>query len=891
MKCPYCGRQNDQDAVFCIFCSSDLSHSSQFKKKWTVGGAADNDFVEDFPMVSGHHCEIYYDGEQLSILDRESTNGTWVNGRRIPPFQRAIIRPGDVISLGSHPLPDRILYTILDSARGSQTLSVGRGPENDIILDFPQISYHHAYIIKDQGRWFIQDRGSTNGTYVNDRSRPVSRCEFTPDDILFFGSYRIAAARLLTMKKDTALGRSDPCGITITKAETVFGRDPSADIVLDYPQISWRHARLVHTADGFVLEDLGSTNGTFVNGQKITAATPVSPSDSISFGSFVFRLTPDLKQLVKRDYRGDIRIDADEITVQVFDKKKKEKKTLLDRISLSIFPSEFVGLMGPSGAGKTTLLLALNGYLIPQSGCSVINGQSLYDNYDAFRKNIGYVPQEDIMHPELTVYEALYYTAKLRLPSDYSDSEISARIDKVLAQLGLSGDTKNVMIGSAEKKGISGGQRKRVNLAMELLTDPSLLFLDEPTSGLSSQDTLIVMDVLRKLADSGKTIILTIHQPSLEAYRKMDNIIILAYGKLMYYGPAYPDSLTFFNPDLSHEKALSSADNALKGLARQLDVSGIQSEDERKQVLIKKLADREAAYRKSNYYKSYVTERKGKDCPISNVKSHRRPSESSGFRQWWTLTQRYFTVKRKDILNTAILFLQAPFVALLIWLVFQGANDSSPSQFLLVVSAFWFGISNSAREIVAEKAIYQRERMVNLKIPSYIFSKYTVLGILCLIQCLILVGVLHPGLEYKGSFIQIVGVVFLSSLVGLSIGMLISSLTGTQQQAIGILPLVLIPVVILGGGMRSINDMPDEARILSYIAPSRWAYEQIIHVEQDGVDEQKETDLSLMLKQDKIEYLFGEYKQKDEVLMGIMVGFVVGFIVLTMIALKQKDQV
>lgn len=151
-----------------------------------------------------------------------------------------------------------------------------------------------------------------------------------------------------------------------------------------------------------------------------------------SFGSsFVFRLTEDLKKIVKRDYRGDIRIDVDEIIVTA------GNKTLLDKVSLSIFPSEFVGLMGPSGAGKTTLLLALNGYSIPKSGCSLINGESLYENYDAFRGCIGYVPQEDIIHSELTVYEALYYTAKLRLPSDTTKQETSALIDSVLTQLGL----------------------------------------------------------------------------------------------------------------------------------------------------------------------------------------------------------------------------------------------------------------------------------------------------------------------------------------------------------------------------------------------------------------------------------------------------------------------
>ena len=528
-----------------------------------------------------------------------------------------------------------------------KVLSVGRGHGNDIVLDFPQISYEHALLIKDENGWTLEDRNSANHTYVNDRSVPVFRKKISLDDTIFFGSYKIAASRLLGLKKDTTfLGRFAPLSISIKEGETIFGRDPKAAVHLNYPQISWHNAKLVYTKNGFYLEDLGSTNGTFVNGKRVKSSY-VTPKDVISFGSFAFRVTEDFK-IVQRDYRGDIRIDAEEITVTV-----PPGKTLLDKVSLSIFPSEFVGLMGPSGAGKTTLLLALNGYWPPKRGTSVINGQSLYKNYDSFRGQIGYVPQDDIIHPELTVYEALYYTARLRLPEDTSDKEIAALIEKTLMQIGLHDpgkklDVRNVMIGSAEKKGISGGQRKRVNLAMELLTDPSLLFLDEPTSGLSSHDTLIVMDVLRELANQGKTIILTIHQPSLEAYKKMDNVIILSSGKLMYYGPTYPDSLTFFNPGQPEQEAAASADNALKGLAQ-------RTEDEWQRE-----------YQKSRYYETYVEKRKTETPDISKSEKKQRPFRSSFFNQWWTLTRRYFTVKRKDLVNTAILLLQAPCIAALI---------------------------------------------------------------------------------------------------------------------------------------------------------------------------------------------------------------------------------
>ena len=797
--------------------------------------------------------------------------------------------------------------TVTTDTQTKARLSIGRGQENDIVLDFPHISYEHAWLIQGQGEWLIEDRNSTNHTYVNDRSQPVSRKRIDDNDTIFFGSYKISVTRLLKMKKDSVLGCTDNHAISIAGAETIFGRDPASTIHLDFPQISWHHARLVYKDNEYILKDLGSTNGTFVNGSKISSCK-ITPSDDISFGSFSFRLTEDYK-IVKRDYRDDIRLDAENISIVVKDHKTGGNKTLLDNVSLSIYPSEFIGLMGPSGAGKTTLLLALNGYLPPNTGSSKINGRSLYNNYDAYRGSIGYVPQDDVLHPELTVYEALYYTAKLRLPSDTRDKEIELIINRILSQLGLldpedkNKDVRNVIIGSPEKKGISGGQRKRVNLAMELLTGPSLLFLDEPTSGLSSEDTLVVMDVLRKLANEGKTIILTIHQPSLEAYRKMDNVIILSSGKLMYYGPAYPDSITFFNPEdqpgevrgeeinmpdanckcpeCGHNwyDVTNNADNVLRGLSGRSDEEWVRE------------------YNKSEYYQTYIRDRKDSDASEINAEEKaQKASYPFNLRQWWSLTKRYFIVKKKDWVNTAILLTQAPIIAVIISIVFSRNSNHTIPLFLLVLSSVWFGASNSAREIVAENAIYRRERMVKLKIPSYFFSKYAVLSLLCFIQCVIMVGIIYPALGLKGNLFQMIAVTFLSSLAGLSIGLFISSIMKTQQAAIAIVPIVLLPMVILSGGIISVKQMNKPTLAMSYAMPTRWAFEKIIHVEDDGNAEynnnQHAPNSGANRGANPASYtnqLYGDNWKKDETIIFIMVGFILSFIGLTMGVLKKKD--
>ena len=209
----------------------------------------------------------------------------------------------------------------------------------------------------------------------------------------------------------------------------------------------------------------------------------------------------------------------------------------------------------------------------------MLNGVDLASHYPEFRGQIGFVPQEDIIHRDLTVGEASRFAARLRLPADYGDAEIRRRVDDVLAGLDLSG-TEDVLIGSASGSGTSGGQRRRVNLAMELLTDPPVLLLDEPTSGLSSEDALLVMQVLRKLADQGKSILLSIHQPGSLAFRILDRVMVVARdggstepGRLAYEGPAYPDAILFFNPPPPSPaqpiiQGDPSPDDLLKGLAR-----------------------------------------------------------------------------------------------------------------------------------------------------------------------------------------------------------------------------------------------------------------------------------------------------------------------------------
>jgi ABC transport system ATP-binding/permease protein len=371
---------------------------------------------------------------------------------------------------------------------------------------------------------------------------------------------------------------------------------------------------------------------------------------------------------------------------------------------------------------------------------------------------------------------------------------------------------------------------------MELLTEPAVLFLDEPTSGLSSEDTINVMRLLRSFADQGRTIVLTIHQPGLEAYRLLDNLILMSRdagsvesGRLVYYGPAYPQAAEFFHPDPLDARHALSPDDVLRGLAG-LPCSIWQQR-----------------YEASTWKKQYVVDRAAGQASSPDHQIDAGPLTENPFDplQWWTLVRRTLAIKARDTTNTAILVAQAPIIGLLIASVFgaRAAEQATPENwavtanavattiFLTALAALWFGCSNAAREIVGEWPIYRRERMVALTIPCFMAAKLSVLGGLCLLQCLILLGIVAIGAGLQSSLPKMFALLSLVSLVGVSIGLLVSAVAKTSEVAIAILPLVLLPMVILAGVLHPLHEMNRGVSMLAQMMPSRWAFEGMLVME------------------------------------------------------------
>ncbi|MEJ2740844.1 MAG: ATP-binding cassette domain-containing protein, partial [Dehalococcoidia bacterium] len=317
------------------------------------------------------------------------------------------------------------------------------------------------------------------------------------------------------------------------RASLTIGRSHDNDIVLSHPAVSRKHALVTRKEpEGiYVIEDVGSMAGTFVNGSRVVQPRPLKRGDTIHIGPI--KLTYTAEAFEKVDESSNLRVDAVHLNQFV-----SKNVNLLQDISLTIKPNEFVAIVGGSGSGKSTLLKALTGFVPASNGSVLINGDDLYSNFDAHRTQFGFVPQEDIIHKELTVYEALDYSARLRLPADTSAEDRKKRVNEVLATLDLT-ERKDLQI-----KKLSGGQLKRVSIGVELLTKPGFFCLDEATSGLDPGMESQIMRMLRRLSDQGCTILLVTH--ATQNVMLCDHVIFLTRGGyLAYFGP--PDhALTYF---------------------------------------------------------------------------------------------------------------------------------------------------------------------------------------------------------------------------------------------------------------------------------------------------------------------------------------------------------
>ena len=681
----------------------------------------------------------------------------------------------------------------------SQSYIIGAAADCAVVLSHAEVSAHHARLSLSGGAWLIEDLASTNGVFVN--GQRVSTCHVDQNSQIGFGSVHTTLGALLAAAQRAAEGMQqlpqvpsaesaglprrsgppDPEGpieeYEVGPRMLMIGRDEQCDIPIAESRVSTRHARVFKNAGRLIVEDAGSANGTFANGERI-AWKVLTAEDVVQVGTKRMRFGRGARSAPEAP---PARLDVRNVTVDVTDRETGRPLRIVDDVSFTVLPGELVAIMGPSGSGKTTLLMALAGLSRPSLGSVEVNGRSIYTSFgklaSGFSSIVGYAPQDDIVHELLTVEEAVRYSARLRCSPAVSANDIEQRVTRALRDVGLE-QKRRTRIGSPESKSLSGGQRKRVNIAMELVTDPPVLLLDEPTSGLSSKDAADLVDLLRRLADGGRTILLTLHQPSYPMFVQIDQLVLLEQGRLAYFGPTAVDSFDFFQVK----------DRQAGALLDEIPVEGPPLWPYR--------------FQQSENYKRSVLARQ--QLPIDPSAVGSLPRTRGALSNLLTLLRRGLKLKSRDRYFWVVAFLVPLIVAGLFSIVLgaQLGTDDCPTTeehtragvehsylVVLTIMACFFGALSSSLEILRERAVLERERRSGLSLLSYLASKALLFVIPALTHPLASLTVLHlAGGALEGAFwreyVVLVPAFFAAAAAGLCISASVRSAEGVIGLAV-----------------------------------------------------------------------------------------------------------
>lgn len=635
---------------------------------------------------------------------------------------------------------------------------VGRGDDCDVMIDDPRVSRVHLRIDYDNG-WVIRDGKSTGGTWIGDRRVQEHRVR--------------GAVRLLL---------SSDCPVTVRDCLTTsvrIGRSDGNDVVLDDPLASRLHAVATREEGGWRLTPLGD-NPVLRHGIPVGDEL-VPPGAVLTFGATDVTVTADgftpvtgARRLVVRDVEHQL----------------PGGRRLLSGVDLDVGPGELVAVIGPSGAGKSTFLKVLTGQLVPTAGTVTFDGHDVHSGGDEVRRRIGVVPQEDVMHTKLTARHAMHYAARLRLPSDTSRTERRERVTGALSEVDM------VAHGNTRLSRMSGGQRKRVSIALELITEPPLLLLDEPTSGLDPALDRQVMSGLRAIADAGRAVVVVTH--NLACLDLCDRILLLAPGGVPLYSGPPGELFGHFGTRDWAEVFTAAAEHPLPAPA-----------------------------------------------PPSDSPSPRLAAPPPALRRPWlhqvrTLVSRHFRLIAADP-GYAVFLLLLPVVLGLLVLVVPGTGglgppDASEPQeaaqilVLLFVGAAFAGGAGAAREVVAERAVLARERAAGLSPRAYTVSKAVVFGVVSAVQAAVLVTVAvraKPGpgdpVVLDDAVAELGLALWCTAFASAALALFASALVRSTEQVMPVLVVTVMLQLVLCGGMVPVTGRPVLEQ-LSWSAPSRWGY-------------------------------------------------------------------
>ncbi|MFE3253246.1 FHA domain-containing protein [Streptomyces sp. NPDC059209] len=777
-------------------------------RSYTLGRDPQGDLVIDDARVSWRHATISWGGRGWVIEDHGSTNGTYVQGQRIHQME---IGPGTAVHLGN--ATDGPRLNLSGAAAGAHNPQGAPQQAHAPQAQAPQVQHAQPQAQGGPG-WAPQQQPPQQQGWQQPPPQhqqqqpqhgyvppqhggpggPGAGGQGGPGSGGAAGAPPVYGDRSPTTFHQVALGRV-----------MRIGRALENELVVSDLQVSRLHAEFTSTPDGrFQIRDLGSHNGTYVNGQPIpkSGTALIGPNDIVGVGHSTFRLVGDrLEEFVDT---GEVSFSARHLTVTV-----DGGKQILKDVSFGVPEKSLIAVIGPSGSGKSTLLKALTGYRPANEGDVLYDNRNLYKQFAELRQRIGLVPQDDILHKELTVRKALKYAAKLRFPGDTAESEREARIDEVLRELKLD-IHKEKRVTS-----LSGGQRKRVSVALELLTKPSLIFLDEPTSGLDPGMDRDVMQLLRGLADDGRTVLVVTH--SVAELAICDKLLVMAPGgSVAYFGPP-EEALNFFGYT-TWADVFSAFENY-----RDYDWAG--------------------RWRGSQHYQMYAADIDAvaaQSVHMPTPQQMRPPKPQSWGSQLWTLIRRYSSVIASDrgflglmVILPAVLGV----VSVVIPAEYGLGPPEAPARFngkagtillILAVGMCFSGAANSVRELIKERVIYERERATGLSRSAYLMSKVIVLGVITAFQGVIICGIgfAPRALPDEGLImppaVEMCIVIIALGFTSMMFGLVISSLVKTAEKTMPLLVMFAIVQVVFTGTLFQVYGSPGLEQF-AWLMPSRWA--------------------------------------------------------------------
>ncbi len=578
--------------------------------------------------------------------------------------------------------------------------------------------------------------------------------------------------------------------VTLDHGLTVGRQALPGQVVLDHPNVSRRHAAFEVTDGAVVLRELGGSNGTYVNGERLRGARALVQGDRIDIGPF--RLTFDGTALTRVRQIGVANLLVRTVSYDVAGGGR-----ILHAASLAVHPSGFVCIIGSNGAGKSTLMNIMAGRTRPTEGAVLLNGIDLHRNFDALKRDIAFVPQQDVLHEQLTLRQALDYAAQLRLPPETTRAQRHEAVHEAARAVDLL-DRLDQRIGA-----LSGGQKKCASLAAEILNQPALLFLDEVTSGLDETADWEIMRLLRRLADAGMIVVVVTHTLANVA-EFADQVVCMGRGGQPSFIGTPAEVLSFF------------AVRRLGEVFARLDAHG-------------------AVYWRTRFEQGVATG-VGRPTPVSASAdpAQSRPPARRGVpaearrmaRQGRILLHRNVRLLAADHRTLTMAAVQSVLIGALIGYAFSrfgtGAERIAAEMALLLLlglSAIWLGCNAASKEIVGELAIFRRERDIGLSTAAFIGAKYLVAGAFTVVQLAVVYGlVCLLAQRIPGSRLEQFALLTAGAMAGTAIGLLISALANTPDQATTIVPLALVPQLVLAGVL--VPKVPHLAASLAGVAVS-----------------------------------------------------------------------